>query len=212
MEGFMKISNISIYVFIRTLLFFSMAQADLDHICAYTNESVVKFRNRSVGSSIHDAVEYCQSENMLGSGKVYFAWPVDLCDFWVSSLFGPRTHHGVTKHHGGVDMAAASGTQVKSAAAGKVIKTEEGAPGYGNVIEILHKMGMVTRYGHLDEIMVAEGDKVVTGEMIGTVGSSGNVRGKNDPSHLHFEILDKNGKRVNPLKHLYCSEVAFKQR
>jgi murein DD-endopeptidase MepM/ murein hydrolase activator NlpD len=207
----MKISNIALYTFIRILLFSSSMQADLDHICAYSNESVVKFRKKSVGKSIKEAIEYCVSENMLGSGKVYFAWPVDLCDFWVSSLFGPRTHHGVTKHHGGVDMAALSGTVVKSAAAGKVIKTEQGASGYGNVIEILHKTGMVTRYGHLDEIRVEESDKVVTGQMIGTVGATGNVRGTNDPSHLHFEILDKHGKRVDPLKHLYCSEVAFKK-
>lgn len=207
----MKISNVALYVFVRILLFSSSMQADLDHICAYSNESVVKFRKKSVGQSIKEAIEYCVAENMLGSGKVYFAWPVDLCDFWVSSLFGPRTHRGVVKHHGGVDMAAARGTMVKSAAVGKVIKTEQGAVGYGNIVEILHKTGMVTRYGHLDEIMVEVGDKVVTGEMIGTVGATGNVRGTNDPSHLHFEILDKHGKRVDPLKYLYCSEVAFKK-
>lgn len=207
----MKISNIALYAFIRILLFSNTMQADLDHVCAYSNESVAKFRKKSVGRSIQEAVEYCVAENMIGFGKVYFAWPVDLCDFWVSSLFGNRTHHGVTKKHGGVDMAAPTGTEVKSSAAGKVIKAQENAVGYGNVIEILHKAGMVTRYGHLDEMMVVVGDRVATGEMIGTVGSSGNVRGANDPSHLHFEILDQNGKRVDPLKYLYCAEVASKK-
>ena len=207
----MKISRITLYVFMRILLFSGSMQADLDHVCAYSNESVAKFRKKSVGRSIREAVEYCVAANMIGSGKVYFAWPVDLCDFWVSSLFGDRTHHGVKRKHGGVDMAAPTGTEVKSSAAGKVIKAEEGASGYGNIVEILHKTGMVTRYGHLDEIMVEVGDKVVTGEMIGTVGATGHVRGKNDPSHLHFEILNKDGKQEDPLKYLYCAEVAFKK-
>lgn len=208
----MKISKISLYAFIRMLLLFSNTQADLDHICAHSNESVAKFRKKSVGTSTEEAVQYCVAQNLIGPGKVYFDWPVDLCEFWVSSLFGPRTHRGVTKHHGGVDMASYQGTTVKASAPGKVIKAEGGVAGYGNVIEILHKAGMVTRYGHLDEIMVQAGDKVARGEMIGTVGATGNARGKSDPSHLHFEILNKDGKRVNPLDYLYCSEVAFQQK
>lgn len=208
----MKISKITIYAFVRILLLFTNMQADLDHICAYSNESVAKFRKKTVGASTSEAVQYCVAKNLMGSGSVHFDWPVDLCEFWVSSLFGPRTHHGVTKHHGGIDLASYKGTTVKSAAPGKVIKAEEGVAGYGNVVEVLHKAGMVTRYGHLDEIMVATGDKVTRGEMIGTVGATGNARGKSDPSHLHFEILNKEGKRVNPLDHLYCSEVAFQQK
>jgi murein DD-endopeptidase MepM/ murein hydrolase activator NlpD len=206
----MKSFNRGLFIFVTFLGFSWSLQADLDHVCAYSNESVSKFRKKSVGSSIHNALEYCMAENMIGSRKTYFAWPIDLCDFWVSSLFGPRSHRGVTKHHGGVDMAASRGTAVKSAAAGKVLKITQGAPGYGNLIEILHKGGMVTRYGHLDEILINLGDKVAKGEMIATVGATGNVRGTNDPSHLHFEILDQAGRRVDPLKHLYCSEVAFK--
>jgi murein DD-endopeptidase MepM/ murein hydrolase activator NlpD len=208
----MKISRIAIYAFIRILLFSTSMQATLDHICAYTNESVEKFRKKTVGTSTKEAVQYCVAQNLIGSDKVYFDWPVDLCEFWVSSLFGPRKHNGVTKHHGGIDLASYQGTVVKSAAPGKVLKAEENVPGYGNVVEILHKTGLVTRYGHMNEIAVSAGDKVARGEMIGTVGSTGSTRGKNDPSHLHFEILNKSGKRVNPLEHLYCSEVAFQQK
>lgn len=206
----MKILN---FVRFSTTFFMLLntVQANLDHMCAYSNESASKFRKKIVGSSIKNALQYCVAENMIGPNKVYLDWPVDLCDFWVSSLFGPRVHHGVTKHHGGIDLASAKGTTVKAAAPGKIIRTDAGVQGYGNVVEILHKGGMVTRYGHLDDIVVQVGDTVARGEMIGTVGATGNVRGKKDPSHLHFEILDKQGRRSDPLKHLYCSEVMFEK-
>lgn len=212
MEVLMKISKITLYAFVRILFLFSNMQADLGHICAYSNESVAKFREKVVGVSTKQAVQYCVAKNLIGSGQVHFDWPVDLCEFWISSLFGMRTHHGVTKHHGGIDLASYQGTSIKSAAPGKVIKSEKGIAGYGNVVEILHKAGMVTRYAHLDEILVENGDKVARGQMIGTVGATGNTRGKNDPSHLHFEILNKEGKRVNPLDYLYCSELAFEKK
>ncbi len=208
----MKISKIVLYVFIRILLLSASAQATLDHVCAYTNESVAKFRKKTVGISTKEAVQYCLAQNLIGSDKIYFDWPVDLCEFWVSSLFGPRTHHGIIKHHGGIDLASYQGTMVKAAAPGKIIKAEENVAGYGNMIELLHKTGIVTRYGHLNEIMVSSGDKVSRNQIIGTVGSTGSTRGKKDPSHLHFEILNKKGKRVNPLDYLYCSEVAFQQK
>jgi murein DD-endopeptidase MepM/ murein hydrolase activator NlpD len=179
------------------------------HICSNSNESVVKFRKKMHGQSSHqDALKICVADQILGKHEVLFDWPIDLCEFWVSSLFGPRTHHGVTKMHGGIDMAAGNGTAVKAAADGVVIRSEESVPGYGTVVEIKHAHGFVTRYGHLEEIWVNKHDKVVQGDQIGTVGSTGNVRGKRDPSHLHFEII-LNNEKVNPLKYLYCSEVAF---
>lgn len=202
----MKILNLVLFLSMVTMM-----HADLDHACAYSNESVAKFRRQSVGHSIHDALKYCIAENMIGSGKIYFSWPVDMCEFWISSKFGPRTHHGVTTLHGGIDLAALKGSDVKAAAPGKVIRVQNHAPGYGHMIEILHKGSIVTRYGHLHTILVQQGDKVSRGDIIATVGSTGNVRGKSDPSHLHFEIVDKHGNRVDPLKYLYCSEVAFKK-
>ena len=145
------------------------------------------------------AREYCVQKDLIGSGKVYFDWPIDLCDFWISSLFGPRKHRGIIKNHTGIDMAAYAGTDVISAAPGKVIKVQEDVPGYGTVIDILHKGGMVTRYAHLQETLVINKQKVARGELIGTVGATGNARGKNDPSHLHFEVMNADHKHVNPL-------------
>jgi murein DD-endopeptidase MepM/ murein hydrolase activator NlpD len=209
MEGLMNQSKKITFFLISVSVLLASLHARFDDVCAYSNESVSKFRKKSLGQSMAAARQYCKVHDLIGSDKTYFDWPIDLCDFWISSLFGPRMHHGVSKYHGGVDMAAATGTAVKSAAPGKVIKLEYDNSGYGNVIEILHKGGMVTRYAHLDEIVVKQQDKVARGEMIATVGATGNVRGKNDASHLHFEILNKQGKRVDPLMYLYCAEVAF---
>lgn len=185
------------------------AIARLNDICGHTNESVVKFRKKIFNGNLSKAREYCVDKDLIGSGVVYFDWPIDLCDFWISSLFGPRTYKGKIKQHTGIDMAAYAGTDVKSAAPGKVMKVQENVPGYGTVIEILHKGGMVTRYAHLQDTMVVEKQKVDRGEIVGIVGATGNVRGTKDPSHLHFEIINAEHKQVNPLDYLYCAEVAF---
>lgn len=202
----MKKINFWLYVITRLVLVEPCLQGDMDHICIEVNKSAKKFRIKTVGSSVKTAVEYCAAHHILERGKPHFDWPVDLCDFWISSLPGPRTHAGVTRMHKGVDLAAMQGSAIKSAAPGKVIRAEHGASGYGHMIEILHRGGMISRYGHLNEILVQKGQKVGRGEMIGTVGATGNTRGK-DPSHLHFEIIE-HGKNVNPLQYLYCGEVA----
>jgi murein DD-endopeptidase MepM/ murein hydrolase activator NlpD len=196
-----KLFKIQIMSVVAFLTIQGSIYADLDHVCAYSNESVVKFREK--------IAPICAIENIIGKSKIAFSWPVDLCEFWVSSLFGPRRHQGITKHHGGVDMAALKGTSVRASASGTVKVVTPNAPGYGNLIEIVHKNGFMTRYGHLNQMHAQVGDKVARGDSIATVGSTGNARGK-DPSHLHFEIL-KDGKRIDPLPYLYCSEIEFKK-
>lgn len=197
-------------VIISFLGSFNDAHARYDHVCAYTNESVVKFRKKHIAPkiSLSKAYDICVSRELIGDKVILFSWPVDLCNFWMSSLFGPRTFKGVTKHHGGIDLAASKGTSVVAAAPGVVTKAERDVAGYGTLVEIKHKHGFVTRYGHLDTISVSVGDKVAREEEIGQVGLTGNVRGKKDPSHLHFEILLFN-KKVDPLQYLYCSEVSI---
>lgn len=168
----------------------------LSHICAYSNESVVKFRDKTVTDS---------SVRSLTHPGVHFDWPIDLCEFWISSLYGMRRK----KMHNGVDMAAITGTLVKAAADGVVKVVQAGAPGYGNLVEIEHRDGdIVTRYAHLDKMLVSTGQKVKKGQIIGKVGATGNVRGA-DPSHLHFEIL-LHGERIDPLKYLYSAEINYK--
>ena len=96
--------------------------------------------------------------------------------------------------HDGVDIAKPYGTPVYPARSGRV--TQAGwHEGYGQLIEVRHPNGEVTRYGHLSKITIKVGDIVVRGKtMIGRVGSTGISTGP----HLHFEVRDKNGKAKNP--------------
>ena len=112
----------------------------------------------------------------------------------VSSGFGKRTDplNGQVRFHEGVDIAAPSGTAVKAAADGKVIFSGHVA-GYGNLVEVDHGDGWVTRYGHNRANLVAAGDNVKAGQAVGLVGSTGRTTGP----HVHFEVR-KAGKAVNP--------------
>lgn len=206
----MKNINLLLYIICCVAFVQNVFSGESERVCSYqTNESMVKFRKKTVGDSKVQAQKYCVDKDIIGPNKLYFDWPINTCHYWISSLYGHRTHKGVTRMHKGIDMAAPTGTSVRSAAGGKVLRVERDVAGYGNVIEILHKEGMVTRYGHLDEFLVQKGQKVARAEQIATVGSTGNARGSHDPSHLHFEILNKENKQVDPLVYLYCSEVAF---
>lgn len=106
----------------------------------------------------------------------------------ISSRYGMRNG----RMHRGLDIAARTGTPIKAADGGKVVYTgRKGA--YGNLVEIDHGNGYVTRYAHCHTIKVKKGDRVYKGQVIATVGNTGRSTG----SHLHFEVL-KNGRNQNP--------------
>jgi len=69
--------------------------------------------------------------------------------------------------------------------------------GYGNLVEITHKNGLATRYGHADKILVKVGDVVKKGQVIAKMGSTGRSTGP----HVHFEVL-MNGHQINPEKYV----------
>jgi murein DD-endopeptidase MepM/ murein hydrolase activator NlpD len=95
--------------------------------------------------------------------------------------------------HSGIDLAAARGTPVVATAPGSVTVIVSAA-GYGLHVVIDHGGGLSSLYGHLDTVLVASGDFVIAGQVIGTVGSSGNATGP----HLHFEIR-RDGIAEDPL-------------
>ena len=115
-----------------------------------------------------------------------------------SSNFGWRIDPftGQRAMHEGVDFAAEPGTPIKAAAGGIVIYSENN-PSYGNMIEIDHGNGLVSRYAHASKRLVKEGDVVLRGQKIGEVGSTGRSTGP----HLHFEVL-LNGTPQNPTRYL----------
>jgi murein DD-endopeptidase MepM/ murein hydrolase activator NlpD len=85
--------------------------------------------------------------------------------------------------HSGIDLAAARGTPVMATLPG-IATVVVDATGYGLHVVIDHGDGLSSLYGHLDTVLVVTGDAVAAGEVIGTVGSTGNATGP----HLHFEI------------------------
>jgi len=116
----------------------------------------------------------------------------------ISSSFGSRIHPitGKRSYHDGVDIAAAHGNGVYAYSNGRVVSAGYNG-GYGYNIVVDHGNGIKTRYAHLSKISVKAGQKVETGQRIGSVGSTGTSTG----SHLHFEVI-KNGKTVNPLNYI----------
>ena len=111
----------------------------------------------------------------------------------MTSGFGaPR---GRTRHEG-VDLAAPVGTAVRATADGRVILAER-AGTYGRCVLIDHGGGWQTRYAHLKRIKVDRGDKVARGDVVGTVGSSGNASGP----HVHYEVL-RHGTPIDPRPYL----------
>ena len=101
-------------------------------------------------------------------------------------------HHKPLPHEG-VDISAPRGTPILAAARGTVI-TAGPVAGYGNMVEIDHGYGYVTRYGHASKLLVREGQMVERGEAIAQVGSSGIATS----SHVHYEVR-VNGQPQNPL-------------
>ena len=116
----------------------------------------------------------------------------------VSSHYGSRMDPFVGRKamHLGTDFRARSGSRVHAAASG-TIKFAGRRGGYGNLVEIDHGNGLITRFAHLSRILVAKGDKVVRGAVVGKVGSTGRSTGP----HLHYEVR-RNGRALNPARFL----------
>lgn len=116
----------------------------------------------------------------------------------LTSGYGPRWG----SHHGGVDVAAPIGTEIRSAASGTVINAGP-ANGYGLWVQILHDDGTVATYGHIDSYSVAKGQTVAAGDRIATVGN----RGQSTGPHLHFEVWDPSASKIDPIAWLQTRGV-----
>jgi len=117
---------------------------------------------------------------------------------WISSQFGyradPITGHG--SFHPGVDFAGAPGSHVVAVGPG-VVSFSGYKSGYGNVVEITHPTGYVTRYGHNSVNLVHAGQNVTKNQPIAVIGSTGRSTG----THVHFEV-ERDGNVLNPMGYL----------
>ncbi len=120
-----------------------------------------------------------------------------------ASGFGVRIDPitGQSAQHEGIDFIAQTGTPIVAAAYGVVIAAEWHHD-FGNMIEIDHGNGIVTRYGHTSVLHVKAGDIVKRGQLIAEVGSTGRSTG----SHLHFEVRF-NGAAQNPARFLQTAQL-----
>ena len=120
---------------------------------------------------------------------------------WISSYFGMRADPftGKREFHKGIDFAGKRGSKVMAVAAG-VVTWAGSRYGYGNLVEIDHGNGYVTRYGHNMKVLVKVGERVKQGQPIALMGSTGRSTGP----HVHFEVLH-NGVAVNPAKYVRAS-------
>ncbi|MFM2483133.1 M23 family metallopeptidase [Celerinatantimonas sp. YJH-8] len=125
-------------------------------------------------------------------------WPAWEKGVWLSSPYGRRRDPftGRYRYHEGVDIAGTEGVQIHSVAAG-VVSWAGKRFGFGNMVEIEHGNGMVTRYAHTQKVLVQVGDVVTKGEIIALMGSTGRSTGP----HVHFEVLH-NGQHLNPVSYM----------
>jgi murein DD-endopeptidase MepM/ murein hydrolase activator NlpD len=115
-----------------------------------------------------------------------------------SSSYGWRIDpfNGSKAFHEGLDFTASTGTPIRAAADGIVSATEQGGA-YGKLVKIEHGAGLETRYAHTSKILVKVGERVIKGQIVAEVGSTGRSTGP----HLHYEIR-LNGASLDPRKYL----------
>ena len=113
----------------------------------------------------------------------------------VTSPYGLRW--GGTDFHPGIDIANDMGTPIVATADGVVEYAGWNAGGYGNMVDINHGNGIMTRYGHASQVVVTAGQYVKRGQLIAYMGSTGFSTGP----HVHYEV-HVSGQRVNPISYL----------
>lgn len=144
--------------------------------------------------SFQELDEYLKNQKSLLASTPSI-WPTR---GWVTSGFGYRKSPftGLPEKHEGLDIAARLGSEVRATADGKVILAGR-ENGYGNMVEIDHGYGVLTRYGHNSKNLVQVGDKVKRGQVIALIGSTGRSTGP----HVHYEVM-VNGIPVSPRNYI----------
>lgn len=168
------------------------------------NEQIEQYKaeQADLERQIQAAIQWSGALAIQYTGGVMI-WPVGVEGTYITSPYGNRLHpiQGVYIYHDGIDIGNAGyGAPVVAAADGIVTYTGV-LGGYGNCVMVNHGSGIVTLYGHGQEIKTTLGASVKQGDIIMAVGSTGNSTGP----HLHFEVR-KNGIAVDPIPFLKGDE------
>lgn len=117
---------------------------------------------------------------------------------WMSSPYGRRTDPftGRAAWHGGIDFAGKQDSEIIATGAGVVVFSSRRS-GFGNLVEIDHGDGYITRYAHLNKFKVKKGDLVHRGQTVGLMGCTGRCTGP----HVHYEVL-RHGRAVDPTRYV----------
>lgn len=160
-------------------------------------QNLTDLMNKSVGS-LEKITSLFESHSKL-LVELPTMWPVQGGVGRVTTYFGPAIHPFTHQMylHTGVDIAYRVGVPIVAAADGKVVEKGYEPLGYGNYIVIRHRYGFFTKYAHLEQVYVHEGDEVKQGQVIGLMGSTGLSTGP----HLHFEIR-LGSEVVDPMRYL----------
>ncbi len=156
--------------------------------------SLLAARTSRLGRQL-DAVDDAFRERRLVLDSTPMAWPIRGV---INSGFGVRRDPitGQRAHHSGVDISAERGAPVRAAADGIVVRAER-IGNLGRAVYVHHRFGYQTRYGHLGELLVREGQEVRRGDVLGRVGNTGRSTGY----HLHYEVRLEGAPR-NPFEYL----------
>lgn len=144
---------------------------ELEQLTGHSTDLMTVMESRLFDQRIRKMMVPTQQPVKAGHLGSSFGWRID-----------PFT--GRSALHTGLDFQAHTGTPIL-AAAGGVVVTQEGHPAYGNMVEIDHGNGLVTRYAHASRAWVSKGDLVKRGQKIAEVGTTGRSTGP----HLHFEVM-----------------------
>jgi|TARA_B100000214_G_scaffold268015_1_gene198761 murein DD-endopeptidase MepM/ murein hydrolase activator NlpD len=169
------------------------ARKDAQNLLNQANKELEKLDKEHADlEKLEDAIQ-ADIERLSSSGGVApdkLSWPVRTG--YVSSGYKWRRLGGTTSFHGAIDIAASRGTPIYAAGGGVVILARY----YGNAgrtVFIDHGGGMTTLYFHMDKILVDVGQTVITGDQIGTIGTTGRTTGP----HVHFETRLRNPGAAN---------------
>ena len=167
-----------------------MTELDLQKAIAKLTDAV-DARDDSLSSIEAKILQQSVLKEMLPNGA-----PVAVA--FNSSSYGWRIDPftGGKAFHEGLDFPANSGTAIHAAADG-IVSFAEHTPDYGNIVKIEHGSGLETRYAHASKLLVHAGERVVKGQEVAEVGSTGRSTGP----HLHYEIR-LNGESLDPRKYL----------